>query len=138
MAKSVTIVIAVEDEGHLTLVKKNLRRAGVANEIIQFNSGEAILNFMFSRGPKPHRNSETDFLLILDTKFPKTDGIEVLRQIKQDDEIQKIPVIMLTTSEDHEEMVQCHIHGCSDYLKKPVDFRVLEKTVKETGLFTLS
>jgi DNA-binding response OmpR family regulator len=79
-----------------------------------------------------------DFLLMLDTKIPKIDGIEVLRQIKHDDEIQKTPVIMLATSEDHEEMVQCHILGCSNYLKKPVDFRVLEKTVKEAGLLTLS
>jgi CheY-like chemotaxis protein len=138
LASNVTILVAVEDEGHLTIVKKNLRRAGVANEIIQFNSGDEILNFMFSKGPEPHRNRKTDFLLILDTKIPKTDGIEVLRQIKQDDEIQKIPVIMLTTTEDHEEMVQCHILGCSDYLKKPVDFRVLEKTVKEAGLFKMS
>ena len=138
MARDVTIVVVTEDESHVTLVKKNLRLAGVENEIIQFTSGEEILNFMLRRGPGPHRDVKTDFLLILDTKIPKTDGIEVLRQIKQDDEIQKIPVIMLTTSEDHEEMVQCHILGCSDYLKKPVDFNVLEKTVKEAGLFTLS
>jgi DNA-binding response OmpR family regulator len=122
----------------LTLVKKNLRQAGIANKIIHFNNGEAILNFMLRRGSGPHRNSNTDFLLILDTKIPKIDGIEVLRQIKQDDEIQKMPVIMLATSEDHEEMVQCHILGCSNYLKKPVDFRVFEKTVKEAGLYTLS
>jgi DNA-binding NtrC family response regulator len=53
-------------------------------------------------------------------------------------EIQKMPVIMFATSEDHEEMVQCHILSCSNYLKKPVDFRVLEKTIKEAGLYTLS
>lgn len=138
MARDVTIVIAAEDEGHVTLVKKNLRRAGIANEIIQFNNGEEILNFMLRRGSGPHRNINKDFLLMLDTKIPKIDGIEVLRQIKHDDEIQKTPVIMLATSEDHEEMVQCHILGCSNYLKKPVDFRVLEKTVKEAGLLTLS
>jgi len=136
MAPDVTIVIASGDEGHITLVKKNLKRAGIENELILFRNAEALLNFMLMKGPGPHRGRKTNFLLILDTKMKGADGVDVLRQIKQDDEIQKVPVIMLTTAEDDEEMVRCHMLGCNTYLQKPVDFRVLGKTVREAVQIT--
>lgn len=138
MAKDLEILIAVEDEGYVTLLKRNLQRVGITNKIRLFKDGENILNFMLRQGPGPHRNSSTDYVLLLDTRIPKVDGIEVLRQIKQDDEIGETPVIMLSTADDHEEMAQCHTLGCCVYLKKQVDFTILSRSIKEAGIVTPS
>ena len=134
MDTKITIVLAEDDKGHATLIKNNIRRAGIHNEIIHFKDGEETLNFLFSRGPGPHREHSSDFFMLLDTQMPKVDGIEVLRQIKQDDHTQNIPIIMLTTTDDQEEMVQCHILGCSNYIKKPFDHNKFREVLEKSGI----
>ncbi len=120
MTKEVVVLIADDDLGHVRLIEKNLSRAGLHNPIERFGNGQEILDFLFGRGPR-RRAKEASYLLLLDIRMPKVDGVEVLRQIKADPEIRKIPVIMLTTTDDPREVEHCHALGCSTYVVKPVD-----------------
>lgn len=134
MTKEVVILIADDDPGHVRLVEKNLRRAGLHNPIERFENGQDILDFLFCRGPRC-RAREAAYLLLLDIRMPKVDGAEALRQIKADPELRKIPVIMLTTTDDPREVERCHALGCSSYVVKPVDYERFSDAVKQVGLF---
>src|SRR5215831_9741047 len=103
-ATQVVILIAEDDAGHARLIEKNLSRAGLHNPIHRFDNGQAVLDFLFCRGPGPHRAGDIPYLLLLDIRMPKVDGIEVLRQIKADLELRKIPVLVLTTTDDPREV----------------------------------
>lgn len=135
MTKEVVILIAEDDAGHARLIEKNLTRAGLKNQILRFENGQEILNFLFRRGAGPKRASGTAYLLFLDIRMPKVDGVEVLRQIKGDAELRKLPVIMLTTTEDPREVEHCHAIGCSNYIVKPVNYDKFVEAIRQLGLF---
>jgi CheY-like chemotaxis protein len=135
MRSEVIILIADDDLGHSRLIEKNLRRAGLHNPIERFENGQEILDFLFRRGTGRHRGVENSYLLLLDIRMPQVDGVEVLRQIKTADELKKIPVIMLTTTDDPREVARCHGLGCSNYLVKPVDYDKFADAIKQMGLF---
>jgi CheY-like chemotaxis protein len=134
MTKEVVVLIADDDLGHIRLIEKNLRRAGLHNPIERFDNGQDILDFLFGRGER-HRAKEAPYLLLLDIRMPKVDGVEVLRQIKSDPELKKVPVIMLTTTDDPREVEHCHELGCSNYVVKPVDYEKFSQAIKQFGLF---
>lgn len=134
MTKEVSILIADDDLGHVRLVEKNLARAGLHNPIERFENGQQILDFLFCRGPR-QRAREASYLLLLDIRMPQVDGVEVLRQIKADAELKKIPIIMLTTTDDPREVERCHALGCSHYVVKPVDYDKFSDAIKQFGLF---
>ncbi len=137
MKKEVTIIIAEDDKGHATLIEKNLKRAGISNNILHFKDGQETLNFLFRHGKGPHRKNNYPYLLLLDIKMPKVDGIEVLRQVKQDNELCKMMVIMLTTTDDPREIDECYKIGCSSYITKPVDYDKFVEAIRQLGLFLL-
>ncbi len=133
--REVIILIAEDDDGHARLIEKNLTRAGLHNRIERFDNGQFVLDFLFRRGAGPHRAPETSYLLLLDIRMPRVDGVEVLRQLKQDPELRKIPVIMLTTTDDPREVERCHSIGCSSYIVKPVDYDKFAEAIKSLGLY---
>ena len=133
--RQVVILIAEDDIGHARLIEKNLARAGLNNPIVRFENGQTILDFLFRRGNPPQRNTDTPYLLLLDIRMPQVDGAEVLRQVKEDKELRKIPVIMLTTTDDPREVERCHALGCSSYIVKPVDYDKFADAIKNLGLF---
>jgi len=137
MEKKVKIIIAEDDEGHATLIKRNLKRAGVMNEIIQFFNGQDTLDYLFKNGKYKDRDSEYALLLLLDIKMPGKDGVEVLKEIKEDEHLKKIPVIMITTTTDPREVEKCHELGCSNYISKPVDYVKFVDAIKKLGLFLM-
>jgi CheY-like chemotaxis protein len=134
-AREVVILIAEDDAGHARLIEKNLTRAGLHNPVQWFADGQAILDFLFCRGSGPHRAADAPYLLLLDIRMPRVDGVEVLRQIKADPELRKIPVIMLTTTDDPREVQRCHEIGCNSYIVKPVDYDKFAEAIKSLGLF---
>lgn len=134
MTKEVVVLIADDDHGHVRLIEKNLSRAGLHNPIERFENGQDILDFLFGRGDR-QRAREASYLLLLDIRMPKVDGVEVLRQLKADPELKKIPVIMLTTTDDPREVEHCHSLGCSNYVVKPVDYDKFADAIKQFGLF---
>ena len=137
MEKEVIILIAEDDDGHATLIQRNLRRAGIVNEIIRFKDGKEVLDFLFQKGDGAKRKSGNAHLLLLDIRMPKIDGIEVLKRVKADDELKKMPVMMLTTTDDPREVEHCHKLGCSNYVTKPIDYDKFVDAVRQLGLFLL-
>jgi CheY-like chemotaxis protein len=135
MTKEVAILIADDDAGHARLIEKNLQRVGLHNAVRRFENGEEILDFLFRRGSEPGRTADASYLLLLDIRMPKLDGVEVLRQIKGDAELRRMPVIMLTTTDDPREVARCHELGCSNYIVKPVDYEKFSDAIKQLGLF---
>ena len=133
--REVAIVIAEDDAGHARLIEKNLTRAGLHNKIERFDNGQAVLDFLFRRGSGPHRVLERPYLLLLDIRMPQVDGVEVLRQLKEDPELRKIPVLMLTTTDDPREVERCHAIGCASYIVKPVDYDKFAEAIKSLGLY---
>ena len=133
--REVSILIAEDDAGHARLIEKNLTRGGLSNRITRFDNGQAILDFLFRRGAGPPHREEGPYLILLDIRMPQVDGIEVLRRIKTDPELRKIPVIMLTTTDDPREVERCHDIGCSSYIVKPVDYDKFAEAIKSLGLY---
>lgn len=126
-----TIFIVDDDEGHAILIRENLAEAGVRNPIQHFQDGQAVLDFFAT--PQPEAN-ET-YIILLDIRMPKVDGIQVLRRIKADPALRKIPVLMLTTTDDVREVERCHQLGCNGYIQKPVDYDKFAEAVRRVGLF---
>lgn len=131
----VTIIIVDDEPGHVELVRRNLRRSGVNNEIKSFQRGEDALDFLFRKGPHAERSEEHPLLVLLDINMPGLDGVEVLRRIKDEPRTKRIPVIMLTTTDDPREVERCYELGCSIYIKKPVDPARFIEAIKRLGLF---
>jgi CheY-like chemotaxis protein len=129
------ILIADDEAGHARLIEKNLTRAGLHNPILRFENGQEILDFLFGRGAGPKRAPGTAYLALLDIRMPKVDGVEVLRQIKAHPELRKMPVSMLTTTDDPREVERCHELGCNNYIVKPVDYDKFAEAIKQLGLF---
>jgi len=135
MTRDVIILIADDDAGHARLIEKNLSRAGLMNKILRFEDGQQILDFLFGRGDGPKRSADAAYLILLDIRMPKVDGVEVLRQLKADPELRKIPVSMLTTTDDPREVERCHGLGCNNYIVKPVDYDKFSEAIRQLGLF---
>jgi CheY-like chemotaxis protein len=131
MTTQPTILIVDDDEGHAILIRENLEAAGLTNRIRHFRDGQAILDFFFEDGPAVGES----FLVLLDIRMPKVDGIEVLRRIKADAKLRKLPVIMLTTTDDSREIVRCHELGCNVYMQKPVDYDRFSEAIRRLGGF---
>ncbi|MFO7766027.1 MAG: response regulator [Pelovirga sp.] len=135
MNQEVIILIAEDDEGHALLIRKNLTRAGITNRIIHFKDGQEVVDFLFCQGEGPHRQSGQAYVLLLDIRMPKLGGVEVLEQLKADPELRKIPVVMITTTDDPREVDRCHQLGCSNYITKPVEYEGFVNAIRQLGLF---
>lgn len=137
MKREVTIVLAEDDAGHASLITRNLKRAGIRNNILHFRDGRKTLDFLLRRGDGPHRVPGIPYVLLLDIRMPEIDGIKVLHQIKRDAELCKLPVIMVTTTDDPQEVDRCHSLGCNNYIVKPVDYDRFVEAVRWLGLFLM-
>lgn len=134
-ASEVTILIAEDDDGHAELIEDNLREAGVRNPIIRFRDGQEALDFFYADESGAGRG--TGYLLLLDIRMPRVDGVQVLRTLKGDDGLKNIPVIMLTTTDDPREIELCYSLGCSCYITKPVEYRRFAEMLRRLGLFVV-
>lgn len=135
MSSSRTVILIAEDDpGHASLIERNLRRAGIHNLIRVFPDGQTVLDFLFERQPADARQPHTSYILLLDVRMPGVDGLEVLRRIKQDPEVKKMPVIMMTTTDDPREVEACHRLGCNLYVTKPIEYDKFVDVVQKLGL----
>jgi len=137
MKKAPTILIVDDDEGHSILIRQNLELAGLNNRIEHFWNGQEVLDFLFLKNPDRARELGQNYLVLLDIRMPEVDGVETLRQIKADPELRKMPVIMLTTTDDAREVERCHEIGCNIYVQKPVDFDRFSEAIRRLGLFVM-
>ena len=125
------ILIVDDDEGHAILIRENLEAAGLQNPIAHFKDGQAVLDFFARRSP----NDRESYLVLLDIRMPKIDGIEVLRRLKADATLGRLPVIMLTTTDDSREVELCYALGCNVYIQKPVDYDRFADAIRRLGQF---
>jgi CheY-like chemotaxis protein len=138
MKEEVTILIAEDDEGHAKLIQKNLHRAGLHNKTLLFRDGREILDFLHGNHPSHNLEEGKAYLLLLDIRMPRVDGIEVLERIKADPELCKLPVIMVTTTDNPREVESCYNLGCSTYITKPVDYDKFVEAVNQLGFFLMA
>jgi CheY-like chemotaxis protein len=137
MNKEVIILIVEDDTGHAGLIRKNLARAGIANQIIHFTDGEQVIDYFFNPKSRDEVKKPESYLLLLDIRMPKMSGIDVLRKLKENEQYRKIPVIMITTTDDPAEIALCHQLGCSSYITKPIDYDKFVEVIRQLGLFLL-
>ena len=133
MSKDVVILIAEDDAGHFQLIRKNLWLSCVDKEIVQFANGQEVLDFLFET--EKHLDQARQYVLLLDIRMPKVDGLEVLRKIKAEEKLRKIPVVMLTTTTEAGMIKECYELGCSYYMVKPVDYHRFMAAVQNLGEF---
>jgi CheY-like chemotaxis protein len=135
MEKEMVILIAEDDAGHFQLIKKNLWLTCVESDIIQFKNGQEVLDFLFKTDSKVCLEDKKGYILLLDIRMPQVDGIEVLKRIKEDEDLRNMPVIMLTTTSETSMIKQCYELGCSYYMIKPVNYQHFMKSVQNLGEF---
>ena len=139
MSPSEIEILLVEDNADdVELTLHALREENLANVIVVARDGEEALDFLFCRGTHSHRSFDCPSqLILLDLKLPKVDGLEVLRQIKQDPRTQPIPVVILTASREESDLVNGYHLGANGYIQKPVDFDHFRQIVKQLRLYWL-
>jgi len=131
----IVILIAEDDDGHAELIVEGLRETGLKNQIIRFDNGQDIWDFLTDVFEDKNQHKNIEYLVLLDINMPLVDGTEVLRRIKNHDDMKNIPVIMLTTTDDPREIEKCYQLGCNVYITKPVEFIKFAETLQKFGYF---
>jgi CheY-like chemotaxis protein len=131
----ITIILAEDDDGHASLVERNLERAGLLNGFLRVHDGQELLDALKARGTPDGPVLSGDVVILLDINMPRIDGIEALKQIKADDATKSIPVIMLTTTDDPREVNRCYELGANVYITKPVEYDNFIEAIRRLGLF---
>jgi len=135
MEKLGRILMVEDDNNDVDMTMTALDEYNLANEVIVARDGAEALDYLFYRGKYESRSSENPAVLLLDLKLPKVDGLEVLRQVKSDDKLKMIPVVVLTSSHEEKDMVASYELGVNAYVVKPVDFHEFVNAIKELGVF---
>lgn len=128
MNKLAHILLVEDNEEDVEIIKINFKKEKISNPMTVVSDGETALNFLFGDGEFTERILPD--LVLLDINIPRIDGKEVLSKIKADQKLKKIPVVMLTTSKNQEDVDDCYSWGAAGYIRKPVDFEGIKKVVK--------
>jgi CheY-like chemotaxis protein len=132
--QAVTIVMIEDDEGHARLIEKNIRRAGIFNDIKHFLDGGAALDYLFEAPEGPAKNGPA--LILLDLNLPDMSGTDILTRIKAEGStLRRSPVVVLTTTDDAREIQRCYDLGCNVYITKPVNYENFADAIRQLGLF---
>ena len=129
-------ILLAEDSAHdVELTIAALQEHRLANEIVVVNDGAQALDFLYFRGPFASRAGGNPALVLLDLKMPKVDGLDVLRIVKSDSRLRMIPIVMLTSSREEQDLVRSYELGVNSYVIKPVDFQAFVEAVKSLGIY---
>jgi CheY-like chemotaxis protein len=131
----VEIVMIEDDEGHARLIEKNIRRAGVNNKITPFGNGTDAVGYLFGSDRTGAANKSKPLLVLLDLNLPDMTGVDILKRIKTNDHLKRIPVVVLTTTDDAAEIQRCYDLGCNVYITKPVNYDNFANAIRQLGLF---
>jgi CheY-like chemotaxis protein len=131
MTLPVTIIMIEDDEGHARLIERNIRRAGVNNPIIPFANGTDAMAYLLSG--ETHKGEP--LLILLDLNLPDMTGTEILRRVKETPHLKSTPVVVLTTTDDAQEVKRCYELGCNVYITKPVNYENFAHAIRQLGLF---
>jgi len=129
-------ILLVEDNEHdVELTLAALAEHNLANEVVVARDGAEALDYLFKRGQFAGHANGVPVVVLLDLKMPKVDGLEVLRQIRADANLNRIPVVMVTSSREEQDLVHSYQLGVNAYVVKPVDFQKFVESVKQIGFF---
>jgi CheY-like chemotaxis protein len=129
------ILLVEDDPNDVELTLTALAEYNLANEVVVTRDGAEALDYLYSRGSFAARSTDNPAVLLLDLKLPKVDGLQVLKQIKSDENLRMIPVVVLTSSREERDMVDSYRLGVNAYVVKPVDFHEFVNAIKELGVF---
>ncbi len=133
--KQTSILLVEDDPGHAVLIQKNLKRGGVTSDIIVLDNGRKAVDFLFRRGDYASDRRPLPDLILLDLNLPVLDGYQALNIIKGDERVRRIPIIVLTTTDNPAEVCRCYDLGCNVYITKPVDYGQFSHTMRSLGAF---
>ena len=134
-ARPVRIVMIEDDEGHARLIEKNIRRAGVNNEILPFTNGTEALDYLLGPDGSGEVSAGRQLLVLLDLNLPDMTGIDILERLKSNQHTRRSPVVVLTTTDDAREIQRCYDLGANVYITKPVNYEGFANAIRQLGLF---
>jgi CheY-like chemotaxis protein len=129
------ILLVEDDPSDVELTLGALAEYNLANEVVVARDGKLALDYLYCRGEFSGRPDENPAVVLLDLKLPKVDGLEVLQQVKSDERLKMIPVVVLTSSQEEKDMMRSYKLGVNAYVVKPVDFHEFINAVRELGVF---
>ena len=135
MSLPVKIVMIEDDEGHARLIERNIRRSGVNNEILPFANGSDAVKYLFGGDGTGVEHKDQALLILLDLNLPDMTGIDILKRVKENEFLKCAPVVVLTTTDDAQEIKRCYELGCNVYITKPVNYESFANAIRQLGLF---
>ncbi|MGH8657440.1 MAG: response regulator [Gammaproteobacteria bacterium] len=136
MTKIILLVEDNPDDEELTLLA--FKESNIANEVVVARDGEEALDYLFGAGAHAGRDfSVMPTVILLDLKLPKVDGLEVLKRLRANERTRRLPVVILTSSREQQEVVESYNLGANSYVRKPVDFAQFKEATKQLGLYWL-
>ena len=135
MSELKRILLVEDDPKDVKLTLTGLAEYNLANEVVVARDGEEALDYLYHRGNHQTRSNGNPAVILLDLKLPKVDGFEVLQQVRADENLKMIPVVVLTSSNEERDLVQSYKLGVNAYIVKPVDFHQFVNAVKDLGGF---
>ena len=138
MSAAPCLLIAEDDEGHATLIRRNLKRAGFGERSVYLKDGQELLDYVYKRAQFSARDASDAVAIIADLNMPRLGGFEVLQRLKSDEELARIPVYVMTTTDNPAEIERCYELGAAAYLVKPLDYGVFGEMVRRLAEFLAS
>lgn len=138
MTRDSTFILLIEDnQDDVDLTIRALKRNGLINEIAVARDGAEALDFLFTRGEHAERRATMPQLILLDIRLPKLSGLEVLKELRQDERTRLLPVVMLTSSKEEQDLIDSYNNGANSYVQKPVSFDEFNEAVRQLGVYWL-
>ena len=131
----VCIVMIEDDEGHARLIEKNIRRAGVNNEVVHLQDGASAFRYLFGADGSGEVSAGRAQLILLDLNLPDMTGVDILAKMKANRHTKRSPVVVLTTTDDEREIQRCYDLGANVYITKPVNYEGFANAIRQLGLF---
>ena len=133
--QTVEILLVEDSDADAEMTVRTLRRRGIANRIERVHDGVEALDYLRVQGAHAGRRTGMPRLVLLDLKMPRMDGLQVLREMKADARLRKIPVVMMTSSREEGDLIESYELGVNSYVVKPVDFGAFAETIAQVGMY---
>lgn len=131
----VPILMVEDDEGQARLIEKTIRRAGIERSIVHFRDGASALTYLFDETLREGQTPRTaPLLMLLDLNLPDMAGTDILRRVRESRAFRRVPVIVLTTTDDSREIERCYDLGCDIYITKPLNYQTFAEAIGRLGL----